>query len=235
MTPAQEAERLRIAQRDKLERKHSKEIEAALSAMLTAVIKPGMTDAEIASAPNKLKENSKELEAALLAYTLAMSEIATDAARDDLLAVGLDVDMSQVDVQAKEAARLRVAEVLPVLLATTGRALMSALPVWLANPGRNVSDLLTELAPQMNTARAESIARTEGTAMMGSGVNAVSREAGVTQVQWVTALDENVCPICQPMQGKRREVNGTYDNGMKYPPAHPNCRCAELLIVRSVS
>jgi len=233
MTPAQEEERLRIAQRDKLERKHTPDIEAGLSAMLTAVIKPGMTDAEIAAAPNGLEANSKELEAALLAYLLAMSEIATDAARDDILAAGLDVDMSQVDTQAKEEARRRLAMLMPLLIASTNRALRNALPVWLANPNRNIDDLSTELMPQMDAARAASIARTEGTGAMSNGLGAVAFAAGITQVQWVTALDEKVCPICEPMQGKRREVTGVYDSGQKPPPAHPNCRCAELLIIRS--
>lgn len=50
--------------------------------------------------------------------------------------------------------------------------------------------------------------------------------AGITRVRWATRLDERVCPICGPLEGR------IYRKGQFLPPlpAHPGCRCAwELL------
>lgn len=241
LTPEQEEARFRIRQRDRLERQHAPKIEAALQAMITAVIQPGMTDQEIAAAPNRLDENSKELEAALLAYVLAMSDIAIDAAQDDLAEMGLAVDVAEVDAQAKEEARRRVLAAMPLLIATTRKAMQAALPVWLANPQRNIDDLLIELAPQMSTARAEGIARTEGTDIFRRGAGVVGGALGaasLVQLEWYTMRDERVCHICRPMLGKRRPLNGSYDMSLPVqqpPPAHPWCRCGELMVIRSAS
>ena len=48
---------------------------------------------------------------------------------------------------------------------------------------------------------------------------------------WLTAEDENVCPICVPLNGKRKLVDQAFDNGkggVLHPGAHPQCRCTLL-------
>lgn len=47
-------------------------------------------------------------------------------------------------------------------------------------------------------------------------------------VTWITALDERVCPICRPLQGKTWKVG---DSTLQTPirDTHPNCRCRLLL------
>lgn len=45
------------------------------------------------------------------------------------------------------------------------------------------------------------------------------------QVEWVTAKDKRVDPLCVAMNGKRKEPRGTFPGGIVAPPRHPRCRC----------
>lgn len=75
-------------------------------------------------------------------------------------------------------------------------------------------------------ANAQRIARTEVIRAHAEGqLDALERlgveQVGV-QVEWSTAGDDRVCPICEPLDGqvfKIKESHGLI-------PAHPNCRCA---------
>lgn len=237
MTPEQEDIRFRIKERDKLENQHAPKIERALRVQIDALVNNDMSEFEIASAPNRVDQNSAELEAALLAFMLAMSAVSVDAAQDDLAAFALGVDPAEANEITQQLARARTAVALGLLNNTTRRALQNAIPAWLANQNRTVGDLLKELEPQMNRARAVNIARTEGTEIFRAGTNVTGEAAGVTQFEWYTMRDERVCPICRPMLGKRRELNGQYDRELPTqspPPAHPYCRCGELMAIRSI-
>lgn len=50
---------------------------------------------------------------------------------------------------------------------------------------------------------------------------------------WKTHKDERTCPVCRPLNGRRTSVvKGAYATGggeVLTPPAHPNCRCTEVL------
>ena len=45
------------------------------------------------------------------------------------------------------------------------------------------------------------------------------------QVEWVTAKDKRVDPLCVALNGKRKEPRGTFPGGIIAPPRHPRCRC----------
>ena len=77
--------------------------------------------------------------------------------------------------------------------------------------------------------RSEMIVKNEIANVVGATTHDVYQNSGVTQLKWVTSLDERVCPICSPLDGKIVNINGTYVGGegaqAKYPPIHINCRC----------
>jgi hypothetical protein len=45
------------------------------------------------------------------------------------------------------------------------------------------------------------------------------------QVEWMTALDKRVDPICVGLSGALKKPGGTFPGGYMAPPAHPRCRC----------
>lgn len=77
--------------------------------------------------------------------------------------------------------------------------------------------------------RSQIIAENEVAQVAGATQNEVYRKSGVTVLKWVTSRDERVCPICQPLDNKVININGTWVGGKgiigKYPPLHINCRC----------
>lgn len=80
--------------------------------------------------------------------------------------------------------------------------------------------------------RAKVIARTEIMSAQNAGkydgiVKAIGNGtlAHDTQLEFMTAEDEKVCPICGPLNGVKIGVAQTFTDGLHYPPMHPNCRC----------
>ena len=74
------------------------------------------------------------------------------------------------------------------------------------------------------------IASTEVTRAYAEGTQAAYREAGVIErMQWRTARDEIVCPICGALHNVQAALGQPFvnpQNGREYfPPAHPRCRC----------
>ena len=76
--------------------------------------------------------------------------------------------------------------------------------------------------------RAQMIARTEILGASNQGNILGYKEAGVTQVEWLTARDERTCEICDPMDGDIENIN-------EAPPlpasTHPQCRCIWMPVV----
>lgn len=90
--------------------------------------------------------------------------------------------------------------------------------------------LLTKLGGMLTSAdRASMIAITEATRAAAQGEEMLLGEIqrlnpSVVMVQiWATSVDEYVCSVCAPLNGK---VRG--DGWDDPPPAHPRCRCALL-------
>lgn len=79
-----------------------------------------------------------------------------------------------------------------------------------------VADLIEDA---FGRARAEVIATTEVTRLVGGGMHASYEAAGLTQWSWQTVVDERVCPICEPRDQQR------YPISVRFAPAHPRCRC----------
>jgi SPP1 gp7 family putative phage head morphogenesis protein len=82
--------------------------------------------------------------------------------------------------------------------------------------------------------RAETIARTETIRASMAGEHEAWRQAAEqglldtarTRRIWITAHDERVCPVCQPLNGVQVRLGEPFTGGIDAPPAHPRCRCS---------
>jgi SPP1 gp7 family putative phage head morphogenesis protein len=73
---------------------------------------------------------------------------------------------------------------------------------------------------------AERVAVTEIARGISAATAATYRANGVTQVSWLTAVDERVCPICAGNEAAGAVPLGqNFPSGEPYPPGHPSCRC----------
>ena len=98
-------------------------------------------------------------------------------------------------------------------------------------PGMTLDDMTRMLEPAFGKQRAQAIAITETTRASAAAVGVLQeyyRDSGLTyQRQWITNRDEQVCPICGPLNGKYEpQWADRFPDG---PPAHPNCRCFLVL------
>jgi len=99
-----------------------------------------------------------------------------------------------------------------------------------ADEGWSAQQLAREIrkaGADLSRSRSLAISRTESAAGYSQGSIAAYQESGVVSgVEWLTAGDDEDCPICAALSGARADLGGEFAGGIDGPPAHPNCRCA---------
>ena len=99
--------------------------------------------------------------------------------------------------------------------------------------GLNPREVAVEVVRQLGISvrRASAIARTEMMRAHNSALIAQYRAAGIEGVEilveWLTAGDDRVCPVCESYGGKIFRIDDI-DGKL---PAHPNCRCVPVPVV----
>lgn len=94
--------------------------------------------------------------------------------------------------------------------------------------GKGPRDVARDLAREIDIGRgrAEVIARTELIRAHAEGQLEALDQLGVEEVgvavEWVTAGDDRVCELCEPLEGVVMKL----DEARGMLPRHPNCRCA---------
>jgi SPP1 gp7 family putative phage head morphogenesis protein len=93
---------------------------------------------------------------------------------------------------------------------------------------------------EANTSRANAIARTEVLhASNYASVEAWKQSDVVESKEWLTAMDETVCEICGPLNGKTTSLDNEFHSAddlfgqVEEPPAHVNCRCTVLPVIKT--
>jgi len=93
---------------------------------------------------------------------------------------------------------------------------------------------------EISTSRARTIARTEiQHASNYASVEAWKQSGVVEEKEWLTALDERVCEICGSQEGKVVNLDNKFQASdelfghVQEPPAHINCRCTLLPVLKS--
>jgi SPP1 gp7 family putative phage head morphogenesis protein len=81
----------------------------------------------------------------------------------------------------------------------------------------------------MGIIRARTIARTEVINAYNQSKMNMYKQAGLSQYEWLTALDERTCEECVALDGKVFDI-GSGD----VPPLHPNCRCCTVPVKEEI-
>lgn len=171
--------------------------------------------------------------ALLLAWLLRVSDVSIGVTVERVLTpAGLGL-ADTVNARAAAWAEKHALELARGLTGTTKEIAKRQIAGWLAEGSRDIGKLARLLgetiAPEW---RASLIAQTEVTAAWSNALQEIGAEyPEMTGYQWQSQNDERVCPVCGFLHGKRRPKDGLYVTGYPPPPAHPRCRCEELLVV----
>jgi len=96
-------------------------------------------------------------------------------------------------------------------------------------------EIISNIALRFSSGHAEQVAITELTraeAQFSEALSSRLAEQNVnSQIRWLTAEDEKVCPVCAPLDHKLKQDGGWMykDTLIPGPPAHPNCRCQTVV------
>ena len=178
--------------------------------------------------------NERKITAAfLLAWLLKIAEQGIASTVTQTMTPAAMGVSDAVNARATAWAEKHALELARGLTATTKEIAKRQIAGWLAAGGRDIgtlSQLLGEtIAPQW---RAEMIAQTEVTKAWSVALQEIAAEyPQIVSFQWQTQEDERVCPVCGYLHGKRRTKDGLYLGSVSPPPAHPRCRCGELLVI----
>ena len=90
-----------------------------------------------------------------------------------------------------------------------------------------LSKRLTDRVDMIGKTRATTMARTETINAFTQGAELRYAQAGIEKMEWLTANDDRVCPICGPLDGTVFSIKSSHPR----PPIHPNCRCALIPVI----
>lgn len=217
-----------------VERRFEREMRQALDDMLNTLFPGGYGDnvdpnIEAARIHRAFLEDQKMRDTVSRAIQDS-ADLGVSVAVDQLAGVGYGFDYTLANVAAREWSLTHTDTLLNQLGTTAGKVVGQAVGRWVNN-GEPLQSLINDLEPAFGRTRAERVAATEVTRAYAEGSTRTYQESGVVQkVEWATARDERVCIICGPLEGKTAPVGSQI--GGYYPPAHPNCRCWILPVVK---
>jgi SPP1 gp7 family putative phage head morphogenesis protein len=163
---------------------------------------------------------------ALLPHYTKTLTTAADVAASTL---GIGVDWELVNADVLTLARAEAARLAGQVTETTKAQAAKLITDWIETGGTmdELSERLAALYPEQ---RAKMIAATEVTRLYAAGNRAAWVASGVVSgLEWMTASDERVCPVCGALDGKQYSIEAPE----RMPPAHPSCRCWLAPVVMS--
>lgn len=164
-------------------------------------------------------DSRDELEAALLALLLLAAKRGLRVGRDDLDALGVEVDPDGLDGDAETWARETAPQRAEMVNETSRERVAAAVAAGLTGDALDAA-LTSIFGPD----RATLIAVTEVTVALVAGLMLAYLAGDVKRVRWVVTHDERLCSVCAPLDGKTALIGEGFD-GIDAPPAHPRCRC----------
>jgi len=153
-----------------------------------------------------------------------MQEAAMQAIAQLPFSIGVDFDA--INIEAAEWARDYVVELVDDVESKLGKRVSQHLANWI-EAGEDLPALEKRIMDLFDAPwRARRVAITEVTrAFAEANLKAWEASRVVNKSEWRTAVDKDVCTICEQNHSKVRALGKQFPTGHTNPPAHPNCRC----------
>ncbi len=144
----------------------------------------------------------------------------------------MQIDWNLVNQNALAWAQTYTYDLVGGITQTTREKLQTVIGDWL-----QAGEAFPELRARVQSIfddpkRAELIAVTETTRAIAEGNTQAWQAANVWGREWRTARDELVCPVCGPLHQQRAMTGQAFQGAIQNPPAHPNCRCGVVPVVK---
>jgi SPP1 gp7 family putative phage head morphogenesis protein len=206
-------------------------VERALREWLREVFGPSMSEAEILDWEQRLVAGDARFRDVLQRALVDASDLGVQVAVDQLSGASLGFDWTLVNTRARDNARQYAAQLVSQITETTRSNIREAVARFINN-GEGTPALIRDLrASGFSARRAKLIAATELTGAFARANQQAYEESGVVEfMEWRTARDERVCPICGKLYRTRTKIGAQFE-GQYMPPAHPGCRCWVVPII----
>lgn len=148
----------------------------------------------------------------------------------------VQMDWTVPNARAADWARTYTYDLVKSVDQTTRQILQFAVSQFADTPGFTIGDVVSLLP--FDEQRATMIATTEVTRVYAHSNQMAGRAlaaefTGIRVIKgWFTNMDDRVCDVCGPLDGKEVEIDETFE-GLDNPPAHPNCRCWTSVTTRA--
>jgi len=87
---------------------------------------------------------------------------------------------------------------------------------------------------EISDSKATMIARTEVIRAISDSQKQTLIKLGKKYWRWITAMDERVCEVCGPLEGRVVEIGKPFTIHKRQPifnsPVHPHCRCSQVAV-----
>lgn len=221
--------------RMELEARFARGLARAFGEQLDTLLPDGAGDEVIRAAASQVAATSEPVREVLRRELERSASLGVTVALDTLEQVGLGFDWTLANTDAARWASQYSYQLVGGINATSQARLQQAVDDWFQER-TTLPDLVRELQPTFGRRRAQLIAQTETTRAAAEGsVLGFAQSGVVSEAEWVTMVDERVCPTCGGLHGKRAPLRGTFEGGLSYPPAHPGCRCFVRPVVDEVT
>jgi SPP1 gp7 family putative phage head morphogenesis protein len=217
--------------REAIERAAADNIAEALERQRRALVPSNSPPTSVTDVTRRVDETSGTVRDALRRMLVQSADLGVSVAVAQFDNIGFGFDWTLANTAAREWANRYTGELITMINDTTRRQVQQAVAQWIDN-GDPLPALVRELAPTFGRQRAELIAATEVTRAYAEANRQAYIETGVVDsIEWRTAVDERVCPICGPLNGTQTDARNPNFGGRGIPPAHPRCRCWSVPVI----
>ncbi|MEV0360088.1 phage minor head protein [Nocardia sp. NPDC050697] len=142
------------------------------------------------------------------------------------LKYGINLGFTPLSQSVLEAARTQVARLVAGVTETSRDMIRTAIGQSI-DLGESSDLAITRVQAVINNpVRAEMIAQTESVNAYQQGIYNFATETQAKTKTWDTI--SGACAVCAPLHGQTVDRDDTFSNGIKFPSAHPRCRCSVI-------
>ena len=219
----------------RMEREFQADMERALAALRRAVERD-ISDANVRDMVSRLNDETvtrpftDAVIAAMQRAALAGAGFGREQVERHVFGVAKAIEISMWELANNAAAAWAITtgqNLAGAMLMTTSERIQNEIANYILN-SETIGQLIDRIRNGYGYSeqRARTIAVTEITRAFHRGSLESWKASGeIEKMIWRTNVDELVCKICGPLDGKVVGLDEEFADGISGPPAHPRCRC----------